>query len=278
MNKLYHYTSIEALYNILNESIFTQQETGVPYLNMRATHINYLNDETERKLFTDRLISEVIKYSEKNTPLNEEQHKTLNSLCNVDSFIISLSEHQDNLNMWRGYGGNGIGVNIAFDFNKIPSAYSTSRQNQFRMEHVFNAFKCKYYLPEECNIDNSLVQEIYTYLTDNRYKSQEANLVIQGASIIKKIQELATITKHKAYIEEKEWRFVCYETSIPKYSYSNGIIKPYINYPIPLSAISTITIGPCIRGNYSIISIEQFVKLKLGNNVEIKYSEIPYRR
>lgn len=60
MEKLYHYTSIEALYNMLEKSILTDEETNIKYLNLWATHIEYLNDETERKLFTNMLIEETI--------------------------------------------------------------------------------------------------------------------------------------------------------------------------------------------------------------------------
>ena len=118
MSKLYHYTSIETLYNMLEKSIDTDKETQVRYLNMWAIHIKYLNDEIERELFTSALKRMVCKYAkEYDIPLCNEQLKEFDNLCDVDSYIISLSEHQDDLNMWRGYGENGIGVNIEFDFN-----------------------------------------------------------------------------------------------------------------------------------------------------------------
>lgn len=100
----------------------------------------------------------------------------------------------------------------------------------------------------------------------------------ESVKIIRKIRDLATVSKHIAYKSEREWRFVCNTNSIPKHIMSNGIIKPYIEIPIPLSAITSITLGPCIKGEYETISVERFIKEILGPDFEIKYSKIPYRR
>lgn len=273
MDKLYHYTSIETLYNMLDKSIIVDEETNTKYLKMWATHIEYLNDEMERKLFTDMLTRKVEKYAiEIGHVLDDEQRKVINMLCRVDSYIISLSELNDDLSMWRGYGGNGVGVNIEFDFYNIPPFYATSKHNTFKTEKVFRAIKCDYLEPESCYIDKLLIKKIYKHcLEDNKN-------VFDGAIIMKEIQDLSTKSKHIAYVSEKEWRFVCTPNSRPKHLFSNGIIKPYIEYPIPINAITAVTIGPCIKDEYSIVSLERFIRKKLSSNIRIEYSKIPYRR
>ncbi len=259
MDKLYHYTSIETLYNMLEKSIISDKDTQVRYLNMWATHIKYLNDETERELFTDALKKTVSIYAqEHNTPLDNEQLKELDILCDVDSYIISLSEHQDDLNMWRGYGGNGVGANIEFDFNNISAFYSTSKSNQFKMERTYDAKECNYFQPEECKIDKSLVERVGYYLLHKKKIKNSINS--DEIKIMRDIQDLATVAKHIAYISEKEWRFICKTSSIPKHIMSKGIIKPYIEFSIPIEAITSITIGPCIKDGYDIISITRFIK------------------
>ena len=277
MDKLYHYTSIETLYNMLEKSIITDKDTQVQYLNMWATHIKYLNDETERDLFTDALKKEVCKYTKKSTtPLNNKQLiKELDNLCDVDSYIISLSECQDDLNMWRGYGGNGIGANLEFDFHSIPAFYSTQRNNQYNTECVYRVLKCNYFRPNECKIDESLIKRVSHYLLHKKTKNGLNNDEIK---IMRDVRDLATVSKHAAYESEKEWRFVCSPCSIPKHIFSNGVIKPYIEFSIPLSSITSITIGPCIRDEYNSKSIERFIKETLRTNFDIRYSTIPYRR
>lgn len=275
MNELYHYTSIETLYNMFEKSIFTDEDTKVRYLNMRATHIKYLNDETERKLFTTALKKAVVTYAEKQSiSLNEEHKNRFKILCDFDSYIISLSKHQDDLTMWRGYGGNGVGVNIGFDFYSIESFYATSKPNQFKTENVYRPVKCKYELPDKYLEENPLlVEQVFNYLV-----AQESDEKKYWNSIIimRDVQELATLYKHPAYKTEEEWRFV-YGNSIPKYSFSNGIMKPYIDFPIPLQSISSVTIGPCIKSKYQIKSLHSFISDILSQEVEIRYSEIPYR-
>lgn len=54
--KFYLYTSIDTLYNMLGKSIEKDKDTSIDYLKLWATNIDYMNDRTERKLFTDALI------------------------------------------------------------------------------------------------------------------------------------------------------------------------------------------------------------------------------
>ena len=61
------------------------------------------------------------------------------------------------------------------------------------------------------------------------------------------------------------------------FSNNGNLIKPYIDFFIPFSAIVSITIGPCINGSNSIKNLEQFIKIKLGFDFTIRYSQIPYR-
>ena len=56
-----------------------------------------------------------------------------------------------------------------------------------------------------------------------------------------------------------------------------SFIKPYVKYQIPISAITDITIGPCIKNSDHIKSIVRMIEKKLGPKVDIKYSSIPYR-
>ena len=277
MDKLYHYTSIETLYNMLEKSIIPDKDTQVQYLNMWATHIKYLNDETERDLFTNVLKQKVCDYAKKSaTPLNDNQLQELDNLCDVDSYIISLSDLQDDLNMWRGYGGNGIGANLEFDFCSVPAFYGTKKQNQYKTEHVYEPLKCCYFRPDECEIEESLIKHITHYLL---YKDgTREDLKVDGIKIMRDVRDLAAISKHAAYKSEGEWRFVCNSGSIPKHIIANGVIKPYIEFPIPLSSISSITIGPCIKGGYKEVSIKHYIKEKLGSCFEVKTSKIPYRR
>ena len=172
--------------------------------------------------------------------------------------------------MWRGYGGNGSGVNIEFDFLNIPAFYKTSA-GDFKCEHTYRPVKCKYLVPEKCYVDNDLASRVYNFLTKDPQDKYE------DVKLMREIEEIATITKHDAYHSEQEWRFVLSEYCMPKTKFSNGVIKPYIEFKVPIKVISGITIGPCIDGDYATGSIKRYIKEKLGTDIQIRVSKIPYR-
>ena len=162
--KFYHYTSIDTLYNMLEKSIEKDKDTSIDYLKLWATNIDYMNDRTERKLFTDALKNSVSTYAEnQGVRLNSEAKAKLESLCHIDAYIISLSELHDDLNMWRGYGGNGSGVNIEFDFQNIQAFYKTST-GHFKCEHSYRPVKCKYLFPEECSVNGDFIAHVYNFM------------------------------------------------------------------------------------------------------------------
>ena len=281
MKKLYHYTSIETLYNMLEKSIIIDNEVknNIQYLKMWATHIEYLNDETERKIFTNALKKQVYEYTQNHkTSLTKEQNEKLESLCRFDAYIISLSTLKDDLNMWRGYGGNGIGINLEFDLSKINRFYESVKSTYYKMEFAYSALECKYFKSEQCEVENSLIERIYNYILKSVDNDE---MFTEYVTLKRKIENLAIISKHSAYESEKEWRFKCTPTKpFPNPVISNGIIKPYIEFRIPLDAITSITIGPCIKDDYKIKSIIEFVNRKFvlkKDKIEVKFSNIPYR-
>lgn len=263
---------------MLEKSIVLNKETGVKYLKFRATHIMALNDFTERELFVRKFVEAVCKYAiAKDEELTSEQYDRLEEMCNIDAYVISLSDSDlyDDLNMWRGYGGNGNGICLEFDFSKIPVFYSSKTSNIFQTENVYLPKQCQYFQPEEINIDSGLVETVYEIL---KCKNAETDSnAIKQANYITQIAEYSTIYKHIAYKSEKEWRFVVHSLSEPFFSNNGNLIKPHIDFFIPLSAIVSITIGPCINGSNSIKNLEQFIKIKLGPDFAIRYSQIPYR-
>ena len=273
MSVFYHYTSIDTLYNMLTKSIEKDEETNVNYLKFRATHVTALNDTMERKLFVDKLIKEVNRYL--NNTLNDSEQSKLEHMCSVmDSYIISFSDSSlfDDLNMWRGYGKNGYGVCFEFDLSAISVFYKTN--DFYRTENVYNLIKCEYFSPNkdiETNDFKELVRALSEFL-----KSAEKN-TIKEACLLKKIYEKAVIYKHEAYVAEKEWRFIINIITKPEYNLVNNVIKPYVNFKIPLEAIKSIRLGPCIKDSYEVSSLVSFIKDIFGESFIVKYSDIPYR-
>ena len=93
------------------------------YITMWATHYAFQNDPTECQLFFEGLKAGVLDYTKKNNiALNDkEKELTQHPQYNLNIFTISVSKQEDDLTMWRGYGQNGDGISLGFDFSKLPS-------------------------------------------------------------------------------------------------------------------------------------------------------------
>lgn len=279
MEKYYHFTTVDTLVSMLTDSLKFEKNTSQRYIEFWATDITVLNDTTERNLFVDLLVDKVRKYAtEKKTKLTIAQEKELGKLCYSDMYVISFTSTDlslsDELNMWRGYSGSGHGVCLELDFSKVPAFYVTNNDT-YQMENTFRPQKCKYINADEIEIDKDLVRQLYEELNSSEKDYIKGTLA--QSSLISRIAKIAPYYKHIAYKSEYEYRLVIPSLEEPQYKKIGNIIKPHIIYRIPISAISSIKIGPCIKDSDSIKSLENFILSKLGKEVEIKYSEIPFR-
>lgn len=113
---LYHYTSIEGLLGIIEKK------------EIWATHIMYMNDAQEFKLFIDLVKRDL-------EPLLKTDISTLKDLENqldlvsiigtqFNICVASFSEVPDALDQYRGYGGHGPSFCIGFSFNDLSSLVS----------------------------------------------------------------------------------------------------------------------------------------------------------
>lgn len=100
---LYHYTSIETLYALI-KGIEVESEESIR-LTLWATHAGFLNDLTEGQLLAKAL---------KKIGAPSGLLDTLIGMLGFP-FVISLSELDDDLNMWRCYANQGKGVAIGLD-------------------------------------------------------------------------------------------------------------------------------------------------------------------
>ena len=275
--KYYHYTSISTLNKMLDESLIIDEKTGVRYLLFHASHVSTLNDISERNMYINSFMDKVHQYAKnQNKKLNLEQKEKLRNLCYSDVYVISLSTCKDDLGMWRGYGGNGHGVCFEFDFSNVKPFNEKTDSNLYVMEEGVKLMKCNYYYPKGVEIDTILVNQTYHYLLN--HEQDKIKDTINKAGIIKQITEKAISCKHKAYECEQEYRYVTYN-GMPFFSKEEdgSIRRSYVIKAIPLSAITAVIIGPCIKDSRNIVCLEQYLRMKLDKSTNILYSEIPYR-
>jgi hypothetical protein len=94
--KIYHYTNLESLKNMLE------------YKSLWATNCEYLNDLLEQKTLENEF-DEIFDVNDEAISLYAKNIIT-NSLTKLRklTYIISFTEDNDSIAMWRNYGNNGI--------------------------------------------------------------------------------------------------------------------------------------------------------------------------
>jgi len=226
---LYHYTSHDALYNIV--------ESGL----VRATHIYYMNDQNEIKYAIDKFIRITERFKDKKVDdlelmLLTQIPKWIQNMRNRPQYIFSfsLSERGNLLSQWRAYTPHGTGISIGFNHSDIE-VYAENNE--------LSLIKCVYKIEEQERIlenslqsimsefDNDKVaidtskgpvgQEYHSYL--NKYTGQLLNEFIK--------------MKDPAFHEESEWRLVSklYEYYVDEdiqYRSGKTTLVPYVNFKL----------------------------------------------
>lgn len=220
---LYHYTSLETLFAIING--INNEDCNNVYLKLRATHSSFLNDETEGKLLPNVLAELGVK---------ESLLVILESLQGYP-FVVSLTELADDLNMWRSYAGQGCGVAIGLDTVELNELYQFEQIKYTTHSELLNQLKS---------------QGIKQYI------GRENVLPLE------RIIGDALKYKHISFKAEKEWRIYEHSTE-DGFRLSSDSIIPYKEINICTSAIRSITLGPKCNYEKNQFSIARMLKNKI---------------
>ena len=113
---LYHYCSVEAFYNIIkNHSIWLSDLTNTN----DSKELIWVKEAAERVVTP--YIQERIQPEDNDEFYRHEYVKAFLNLVGRQVFCwgFCLSEKDDNLGQWRGYGDDGTGICIGFDFKTL---------------------------------------------------------------------------------------------------------------------------------------------------------------
>jgi len=120
-----------------------------------------------------------------------------------DVYVFSCSEHDGHigddglLSMWRGYGGDGNGVAIVFDFDTLAALprsplrigqvhYLSYEQSEAWMAHKLDQF-------------TAILR---------RHRPDPGRMALAARTLFERIKIFALFTKHRGFHEEREWRLV----------------------------------------------------------------------
>ena len=279
---LYHYTTMNTFYNMIEQSLCWEGEGDnkhPAYITMWATHYAYQNDPTECQLFFEGLKTEVLEYTKKkNIVLNDKDNELIqHPQYHMNIFTISFSKHEDDLTMWRGYGQNGDGISLGFDFSKLPSTLSLygadckERKYWSESEPTYLLYdeikKCEY-----VDANNIKIAEEAGNRTLKNILNKDDWADVKQAIIN---NEYAPIYKNKKYEAEGEYRIIKHQI-MPQYRLADNKLVPYIKINIPIECLKRIIVGPCLSSSEVVLRIKSFLWTK-GMNIEVILSTIPYR-
>ena len=238
---LYHYTSLDALFSIV-EGIDKDQEK----FSLRATHVSFLNDLTEGGLLPKVLEMSGVKKS------------ILDILqgCSGYPFILSLSELKDDLNMWRCYADNGKGVALGMDYKALNDEFYGGLK------------KCTY------TTVYKLSKKLKPIYKDAIRQWKDKDDVLPLAKLL----SVACYYKDNSFEAESEWRVV--KEIVPDGYRCNGtVLVPYISLKIPVPALRSITFGPKSDFEKNRFSLFRMLKDKLSceylKKIDIKHYKVP---
>lgn len=193
------------------------------------------------------------------------------SLTRGEPYLLSFSEHPDDLSMWRGYGKDGTGLSIGFDLNML-------KQYEKETDNIL-VIKCDY-------VHDRVISDLSKYW-DKEYKNfiiyEDRNQVglNDSGSLILSIPNLCFQTKSKSYLMEKEWR-LCkneYDEKNVKFFVKGNLIVPFVEYQFDRSIIKKIIIGP--SSNIELVEKALGLFLKKINYYHeglVEKSKISYRQ
>ena len=264
MSMLYHYTTIGALFSIIDQMCVRTdidaggQEKECWVMSLRATHIGFLNDTTEGNILPQVLAGIGV----------SQQALSRALLENGKQYVLSFSNRKDDLNMWRSYSDDGYGVMLAFDRVGFEKHIKELYQKDNPMALAMPVVDCEY-------IDNDKIRNKLNGDVDlNKFQKQGDVLALS------RVLENSLKYKHPCFHDEEETRVIIFGALREKYSIGNHSIIPYQELAIPLGLLTEIIFGPKLDFERNKFSVENMLKNKVGEahmrHISFEKSMIPY--
>lgn len=237
---IYHYTSLDALLEIVRED----------NIIMRASHYKYLNDKDE-----------VIKGVK-----TMEKHKSFitNSLYD-NTFIISFSYSADNLSMWYMYSAGYSGCILAFRMEMIGANMIHCIYDEEKAEKEYIEFVSLLNVEHDTGGDSSVLLDFNNkkYIADNYAAATPIGI---------KNKEFEFENEMRLYYNVKEPKF-----DHIKYRKSKNQIVPYIEFKIDKDALAEIWIPNNEATELTKASLERMLKQYDYSNTKVKVSNTSFR-
>lgn len=309
MERVYHYTSMDALLKLLQSvKVIKEEECFV----FRATNIFFMNDPQEfiygqeilmdvlRDIEYDKDVDDNLRLSSTFSKKEEKSEEVwlkelLDEIQNQNGspYVISFSRNEDSLPMWLNYGDGGKGVCLVFAEyrSKVLTKKFDPKSIAKAQVEIFDKLGTQdvYYDEKILNEKDNDLRRTLVFLYDyylNSIKSISSNQLFEHKkeALCAFIQVTAPYIKTIDYKGEREVRLVKTidsdkDNNLNEIEFrcnAKGNIIPYINVKIPTKQLDFVIIGPLADKELSIKVIEM-MKKRYGLQFGVRESEIEYR-
>lgn len=264
-NSCYHYTSIEALFNIVTNK------------SLHFGSFGMMNDPLETKI-DDDLLRQTYEKEFSETELHSKFYFKRNNTDEFQyrSFGFSTSKFGDDLTQWRSYTKKGLGVCIEFDKQELEKQLF-----KFLRYDMSVSYECVYTKEEEQALFTEYVQSVRNndwYKAMNQFHPEFMDHIHSSSGFITALQEMAIQIKHKSFKAESEIRFFILQDNfngdIEIKTCSSGLTR-YVSVPITPECIKSIRTGPLVDKRNDFMIQELFFS-SMGKIIKVSETTSPY--
>ena len=261
-NIIYHYTSLDALFN----GILVTNPEKFKEICMRATHSDYLNDKSEIKFSSELIDNKMKKFCA--GKFYESYIEIKEVIDEKEIHILSFSKTKDSLPMWSMYGKQGKGIMLGFDFQSDDLK-----------------FKCNYLDEKDLS---TFLDEIINKLLN--YENEDSRIKFKQPEILAELYNQRFAIKSKCFEYEKEIRMIInpnmtieqiFNESHPHsqidFTVKDNILTPYFKFYFPKETLVELWIGPTQNPTLSANSLRKYLDKYGFNHTKIRYSDCPLR-
>lgn len=258
---LVHYTSIRALYAILDRLSYGKQP-----VSLRAYDSVHVNDPDEGSYLTQSIQEEYCWLMR-----NETRH------AHIASFIASDSEDvADDLIFWREYGIGGHGCSILIPFKNLGK------------NRKIPLFKVMYGKEDAASTTNQIRQVLRLLQSFVDQTNEELDIIIIARMVWDFLDKIRYLYKSHAYMYEREWRFVLNSASNPNVQFEyhedqSPRIRHYVEHAdLDVTKLlisgSRITLGPALLHSDNVrYCLEEMLQKGGLIGPRVAISQIAYR-
>lgn len=282
-NKIYHYTSIEALYSIIKTN------------SLRLTNSMYMNDRDEFNIYLENFLeickglqsegkinSEIIEEMISTFEMNLSNHSLQNPYKHASYFIFSTSLNNNQIPMWNNYS-ESTGICIEFDRSKLCELFSDCIVNL--KNSCFDNYKCLYNYKDK----KELILEVMNIFMLKFYEDRKEGI----REFWNFMTKYGYMFKSEQFQYEDEYRYLLsldsdYVDGIDSdlnhneitvdYYVTQNTIRPciFIN-PKKKLPITKILVSPLSKNETVLSGITRFL-ISNGYDIEVEHKTFSYRK